>query len=1206
MALKYLPEDSRGEARAWNLQLGVPGFRYADLNRVRRLEALDRAFLTQLEEADPALAEELRAYRASGGTDRSRLQESELLIRAARHVDSFVSRLFNIEDEYRALCARIQSEQIIFKWKRQFLERRSFKNPPAPEALAQVDLVELEFAYREVVDAVMPDASLTADPERELAVVCTSLQEAADAVTDPEERASVQARLARVEAWIQALAFHPALAQRRKRIASFHFPHKIDHNHLVPLIRPRPDLPEFFMGPPEDRRHRDGFDLTDPRYSRRENLRESHYCLTCHERGKDSCSTGMRAKEGAAQRNPLGIPLEGCPLDEKISEMIALYRDGHAIGALAVVMIDNPMVAGTGHRICNDCMKSCIFQKQEPVNIPQIETGVLTEVLKLPYGFEIVSLLTRWNPINARRPYPLRYNGKNVLVVGMGPAGYTLAHHLLNEGFGVVGIEALKVEPLDFQLRGSKRRVPRPIRDVSEIVGPLSERPTVGFGGVAEYGITVRWDKNFLDVNYIILMRRKKFRLLDGVRFGGTLTIEDVWNLGFDHIAIAAGAGRPTIIPMQNNMARGVRMASDFLMGLQGQGAYRKNSLTNLQVELPAVVIGGGLTAIDTATELQAYYVTQVEKVLDRFERLKRRITEDAIWAKLDEEEARAVRTFLAHGRMVQSERAAAAAAGRPPDFARLVRSWGGVTILYRKRLQDSPAYRLNHEEVTKSLEEGIGFVECMNPSATLLDEFDHARAVVCTRMTLVDGKWVDTGEKVEFPARSVMVAAGTNPNVVYEKEHPGTFVIDQRRSCFAMHRAVEAPDGTFRPEPVSENEIGFFTSHHKDGRLISFYGDAHPVYAGNVVKAMASARHGYTEVARLFEREVAAQVMEEQPERENAWVRFAEVLEDGLRAQVVDAIRLADRIVEVIVRAPMAARNFRPGQFYRMQNYESGAEGVEQIRLTMEALALTGAWTDPARGLISLIVLEMGGSSRLCAILEPGQEIVLMGPTGAPTEIPEGETVLLAGGGLGNAVLFSIAAAMKERGNRVMYFAGYKSKSDLFKRRAIEEACDLVVWSVDQGPEIPARRPQDRSTVGNIVQAMQRYASGELGEVPIPLQAVDRLICIGSDRMMAAVHQARHTALRGLLKPDHVGIGSINSPMQCMMKEVCSQCLQRHVDPATGRESFVFSCLNQDQPLDCVDFGFLHQRLLQNSTAEKLTSLWLDHLFEQREVQVV
>ena len=1206
MALKHLPENAREEARAWNLQLGVPGFKFADLNRVRRLEALDAAFFRYLTDQDAELATELERYRAVRGEGWERLVESTLLMRLAPHVGTFVARLLRIEAEYEALCAQVRDDHVVFDWKRQFIERRILKRPPAAEAVAALDPVDLEFAYREVVNAVVPNVALMSDPERELAVVTTTVQAALDSAPDEAQRDTARAQLGAVEAWTSVLAFHPALAQRRKQFTCFHVPQKLDHDELVPRVWPRPDLPEYFMGPPAHHRLRDGFDLTDPRYTQRENLRESHYCVTCHERAKDSCSTGLLGKDGVAQRNPLGIALHGCPLDEKISEMIALYRDGHPIGALAVIMIDNPMLAGTGHRICNDCMKSCIFQKQDPVNIPQIETGILTEVLRLPYGFEIVSLLTRWNPLNVQRPYPLRYNGKNVLVVGMGPAGYTLAHHLLNEGFGVVGIEGLKVEPLAPQLRGAKRRVPRPIRDIGEIVGPLSQRPTLGFGGVAEYGITVRWDKNFLDINYVLLMRRKKFRLLDGVRFGGTIGIDDAWRLGFDHIAIAAGAGRPTIVPMHNNLARGVRMASDFLMALQGQGAYRKNSLTNLQIELPAIVIGGGLTAIDTATELQAYYIIQVEKALERYERLRQRIGEAAVWARLDAEETQTVRTWLDHGRMVQAERAAARAAGRQPDFARLVRGWGGVTIAYRKRLQDSPAYRLNHEEVIKSLEEGIGFIECMSPTEAVLDAHNHVQAVRCTRMTLVDGKWKDSGEVVDLPARAVMVAAGTNPNVVYEREHPGTFALDEKHACFAMHRVVDAGDGgTRRLEAVADGGVGFFTSYEKDGRYVTFYGDAHPVFAGNVVKAMASAQRGYPEIARLFEREVAAQEIEEQAERENAWVRFAEVLDVGLRASVVDAIRLADRIVEVIVRAPLATRNFRPGQFYRVQNYEGSAEVVDGIRLTMEGVALTGAWTDPARGLISLIVLEMGGSSRLCAMLEPGEEVVLMGPTGTATDIPEGETVLLAGGGLGNAVMFSIAAAMKARGNRVVYFAGYKRAGDLFKRRYIEDACDLVVWSVDEGEPIVARRAQDRSVVGNIVQAVQRYAGGELGDTPIALRDVDRLICIGSDRMMDAVRAARHGVLRDVLG-EHVAIGSINSPMQCMLKEVCSQCLQRHVDPATGRETLVFSCFDQDQPLDRVDFQFLHQRLRQNSAAEKLTSLWLDHLFEQREVQVV
>jgi NADPH-dependent glutamate synthase beta subunit-like oxidoreductase len=364
---------------------------------------------------------------------------------------------------------------------------------------------------------------------------------------------------------------------------------------------------------------------------------------------------------------------------------------------------------------------------------------------------------------------PLRYNGKNVLVVGMGPAGYTLAHYLLNEGFGVAGVEGLRIEPLATDVRGSRKRVPRPIRNINDIAAKLDESTILGFGGVSEYGITVRWDKNFLDVNYLVLMRRKKFRLFDGVRFGGTVTIDDAWNLGFDHIAIATGAGRPTLVPVKNNVLRGMRQASDFLMGLQASGAYKKDSLTNLQVDLPAIVIGGGLTAIDTATELMAYYVVQVEKSLDRYERLVSRIGNESIWDRFDDEEKEVFQRWLVHGRAIRAERAAAQAAGRKPDFARLAHSWGGVTLVYRKRLQDAPAYRLNHEEVIKALEEGIHIAELLSPTECVPDAWGKVQAVKFARQTCAAGKYRSTGEVVELPARSVMVAAGTL-NVIYER----------------------------------------------------------------------------------------------------------------------------------------------------------------------------------------------------------------------------------------------------------------------------------------------------------------------------------------------------------------------------------------------------------------------------------------------------
>src|SRR5262249_55050185 len=143
----------------------------------------------------------------------------------------------------------------------------------------------------------------------------------------------------------------------------------------------------------------------------------------------------------------------------------------------------------------------------------------------------------------------------------------------------------------------------------------------------------------------------------------------------------------------------------------------------------------------------------------------------------------------------------------------------------------------------------------------------------------------------------------------------------------------------------------------------------------------------------------------------------------------------------------------------------------------------------------------------------------------------------------------------------------------------------------------ITPSRPQDAHFRGNIVQAMLAYHTGALGAQLVPLPSVDRLIAIGSDRMMAAVKAARHGALAPVLKPDHVGIASINSPMQCMMKEVCAQCLQKHVDPATGAETIIFSCFNQDQELDRVDFPNLAARLRQNTVQEKLATLWFDRL---------
>jgi hypothetical protein len=226
------------------------------------------------------------------------------------------------------------------------------------------------------------------------------------------------------------------------------------------------------------------------------------------------------------------------------------------------------------------------------------------------------------------------------------------------------------------------------------------------------------------------------------------------------------------------------------------------------------------------------------------------------------------------------------------------------------------------------------------------------------------------------------------------------------------------------------------------------------------------------------------------------------------------------------------------------------------------------------------------------------------MGPTGSPTETPAGETVLLAGGGLGNAVLFSIGRALRAAGSKVLYFAGYKNVIDRYKVADIEAAADVVVWACDQAPGFAPGRPQDLSFVGNIVEAMVAYQEGRLGAKAIDLGEVDRIIAIGSDAMMAAVARARHQVLKPFLKPQHHAVASINSPMQCMMKEVCAQCLQPHRDPVTGEQSVVFSCFNQDQEMDRVDFAALKARLTQNGVQEKLTAQWVDRCLKRLEMR--
>lgn len=1167
-------------------QLKLKGFAFNELFSADGLKRLDEAFLNALYTANELLHGQLLSYRHGGKF--TPVEVSELIIQCAPLLEAFIAELFGVEAAVNELQAFTLSNDPVFAFKKYYVlrqARRAVKKSQQLPSFSELD---------QWVTDCLAEKGLNGD-DRELAVATWGQELLAAPQANQKE-------IERLTAWCVAAMTQPAGQQAVKEWQIFALPAHLDYGNLVKTV-PTPDDPlGRIEGPREQWRQRDGFRLTDQRMNERQALGQVHYCVYCHKTDGDFCAKGFPVKKGKPEQglkiNPLGETLTGCPLDEKISEMHVLKKNGYAIGALATVMIDNPMCPATGHRICNDCMKGCIYQKQEPVNIPQIETKTLTDVLELPWGVEIYDLLTRWNPLRCDQFCAKPYNGKKVLIMGMGPAGFTLAHYLLMEGFAVVGTEGLKIEPLP------QKVVAQPIYRYDDLTEHLDNRVMAGFGGVAEYGITVRWDKNFLKLIYISLMRRPHFQVFGSVRFGGTLCVEDAWALGFDHLAVAVGAGLPSELAIPHSLAPGMRQANDFLMALQLTGAAKASSLANLQVRLPAVVIGGGLTGIDTATEVQAYYIIQVEKISKRYQILVDHIGEKKLRSSFGAPSLNILDEFLQHAQCVAEERRLAEKEQRQPDLIKLIRAWGGVTVAYRRTMQESPAYKRNHEEVIKALEEGIYYAEGLEPKAATLDEHGRVSALVCkSRVMDEEGVWMATDEEHILPARAIFVATGARPNIAYAYEHRGTFVHDKYN-----YERFESVDNTL--QPVREmgdckmKNFGPFTSYEKDDYRVSFLGDTHPVFHGSVVKAIASAKRAFPKIVASMHKSnnhVVGDPAEYQKFRQQMTAMFA--------ARVLAVRRHAPDMVELKVHAPMAAKNFRAGQFFRLQNYECLTPLVGDTRLQTEAMAMVGVKHCNEPDVMSFMIIERGVSSRLAATFQPGQHLSIMGPTGCWNKFPEGghKTVMIIGGSMAAAHLRSLGPALHAKGHRVFYVACMHTAAELYCKDELQEAADVILWLTEEGERVTPGRPQDVSASGELITALRDYAMGAItndGKLPIPLNAVDQVIVVGSSNMIGRVQQSRAGILKDYFAPTTEFIASVYGPMQCMLKGVCAQCLQWQIDPATGkRTKAVYACSWQHQPLEKIDISNIGERLAQNCTQERLADLWLDYLFDTHEI---
>ena len=276
---------------------------------------------------------------------------------------------------------------------------------------------------------------------------------------------------------VRALGGGPPLrAGRARGVAgwvSFHFPHFVDHEDLVPLRRPDPEAADDHRraarAPAAARRLRA---RPTPRMRRREVASEVDYCLYCHEREKDSCSKGMHDKTGAVKTNPLGRRRSpAARWTRRSARCTCCGKDGDSIAALAMIIIDNPMLPR--HRPPH------LQRLHEGLHLPEAGAGqhpaggdgrAHRRARDAAGASRSTACSRAGTRSTATRPYARPYNGKNVLVVGLGPAGYTLAHHLLNEGFGVVGIDGLKIEPLPAELIGADAWPPRAGRALGRAV----------------------------------------------------------------------------------------------------------------------------------------------------------------------------------------------------------------------------------------------------------------------------------------------------------------------------------------------------------------------------------------------------------------------------------------------------------------------------------------------------------------------------------------------------------------------------------------------------------------------------------------------------------------------------------------------------------------------------------------------------------------
>ena len=294
------------------------GIGFEDLYSREGLVKLDGVFLNQLKEHAPALLERLLAARENPPAAHNKAG-SELIIELAPHVEDFIGDLFGIDAELSELRNRHTKLAPIYAVKRKFVQRKALTGY-TEETASAIDGEAVAAKLAAVMMEPLTELSFATKVEQWLA--------------DEANHASQLQCATQYTAWA---TLSPLGKAKHKSGVLFKTPHKVDPYHLVPVETSQSHgLVRLELGR-SHWRHREGFELTDNGTDLTGALDQAHYCIKCHNQAKDSCSTGLKEKNGEYKSSAFGVKLAGCPLDEKISEMNVVKDHGNPIGALAVV-----------------------------------------------------------------------------------------------------------------------------------------------------------------------------------------------------------------------------------------------------------------------------------------------------------------------------------------------------------------------------------------------------------------------------------------------------------------------------------------------------------------------------------------------------------------------------------------------------------------------------------------------------------------------------------------------------------------------------------------------------------------------------------------------------------------------------------------------------------------------------------------------------